>query len=318
MLQIPYEKLAELIVEKSDVSQDELTQLVAQKLEEFSGLISEEGALHVVAHDLGVSLADQINQPLQITDIKAGQRGVTLKAKIIKKYQISTFTKDGNEGTVGSVLVGDETGVMRITFWHAQTDIIAKIEEGRVYTFTSLSAKENQGRVELTYGQSSEYTQEDEDLQVSQKPVAQSIAPIAIKDAKESQVASFVGVIVQVLKPTIYIVDKQTQKRVRIQLSEFSESEHEYAVVSNILLDDGSEIIRCACFRNVCESLFETSIQTLVEEKDNESFFESQKVSLLGKMVQVTGRITKNELYDRLECIASHIDLSPDPATLLK
>ncbi len=317
MLQIPYEKLLEIIQEKSDLSKDEITKRVSQKLDEFSGLISQEGALHVVAHDLGVSLVNQINEPFKIDQISENTRGINLKAKIIKKYHISTFQREGSEGKVGSILVGDDTGVMRITFWHDQTTILDELEENSVYQFEGLTSKENQGRVELTYSQSCNHTKLDEELEVVQKqPQTQNASKKKIAEVKESDFARFVGVIVQVLKPTIYIVDLQTQKRVRIQFSEFDETKHRFAAVCNILLDDGTEVIRCACFDDVCEAVFQTKVPELAEHRDNETFFEEKKVDIVGSIVELQGRITKNDLYDRLECIASTVTLNPDPNSL--
>ncbi|MFT4313026.1 MAG: hypothetical protein ACMXYA_01335 [Candidatus Woesearchaeota archaeon] len=317
MLQIPYEKLLSYIVEESDKSQDEIETLVAKKLDEFSGLISQEGALHVVAHDLGVSLTDQIQTPLSVKDIKPGQKGVKIECKILKKYAVSTFEREQGKGTVGSILIGDETGVMRITFWHEQTTKMEELTEDSTYTFENLTAKDNQGRTELTYTQSSSVSPLDKDITVSQQTQPVHVEKrTKIADATVQSRVRFFGTIVQVLKPTVFIIDAQTRKRVRIQDSEFDKEQHEYSIVGNILLDDGTEVIRCAVFSETCESLFGFIISEYLSNKDNEAYFEEKKTELLGLLVSVIGRVTKNDLYDRVECIVSSIEKNPDPSSV--
>ena len=47
--------------------------------------------------------------------------------------------------------------------------------------------------------------------------------------------------------------------------------------------------------------------------KDNISSFENVKTELLGKQVLVTGRASKNTMFDRIEFVASNVAI-PDPA----
>ena len=55
MITIPYEKLLERMQEASGKSKEELAKKIQAKLEELSGLISKEGAAHIVANELGVN-----------------------------------------------------------------------------------------------------------------------------------------------------------------------------------------------------------------------------------------------------------------------
>jgi ssDNA-binding replication factor A large subunit len=315
-MHIPYNRLFELIKEQASISDEDLTKKVQAKFDEFSGLISQEGALHVVAHDLGVSITEEIEKPFTISELEPNLKGVKVKAKVIRKYPISVFERDGNQGKVGSMLIGDESGTTRLTFWHEQTDLLTGFDENTVYQFEHVSSRTNQGRVELTYTQSSKFEKVDEDLQVAQRQAASFGEVTPLIDAKEGSQMTSVATVVQVFKPNKYVVDKTTNKKVSIQEGEFDDSIHAHAIVANIVIDDGTESMRTVFFREQAETLFAKSTEEIVAMRDNEVDFEKAKAELLGRIVKLSGRIVKNELYNRLECMAGLIDLDPNPKEL--
>ena len=315
-MHIPYKRLFELIREQASISDDELTQKVQAKFDEFSGLISQEGALHVVAHDLGVSITEEIEKPFVISELEPNLKGVKVKGKIVRKYPITVFERDGNQGKVGSMLIGDESGTTRLTFWHDQTELLTQFDESTVYQFEQLSSRSNQGRVELTYSQNSTFKQIDEDMTVVQRQAVSFGELSNLADLKEGSQMTALATIVQVFKPNKYVVDKSTNKKVSIQEGEFDSSKHAYAIVANIVIDDGTESMRTVFFRDQAEELFAKTTDELVALRENDVAFDEVKADLLGRNVKLSGRIVKNELYNRLECMAGLIERDPDPNEL--
>ena len=57
MIQLPYEKLVEKIVENGNISENEVAEKIRKKMDSLSGLISKEGAAHILANELGVKLS---------------------------------------------------------------------------------------------------------------------------------------------------------------------------------------------------------------------------------------------------------------------
>ena len=50
MIKIPYEQIVERIKTNANISEDEIKERVNAKMKQLSGLISKEGAAHIVAN----------------------------------------------------------------------------------------------------------------------------------------------------------------------------------------------------------------------------------------------------------------------------
>ena len=157
------EKLLNNLIEKSGKSKEELDKLIAEKVDELSGLVSDEGAIYIIANDLGVRLeaekAKKDADSVKIEDITEPKTPVSFLCKVIRIYNRVTFSSgDGSEGSVQSVLVGDETGVIRIVFWHEKADILENIHDGDILNVSNAYTRENtrSERIEVHYGQYSD------------------------------------------------------------------------------------------------------------------------------------------------------------------
>ena len=101
MFKMPLEELIALIKEKSGMSEQEINSKIDEKLNLLSGLISKEGAAHIVANELGIKLFDSMGGKLQIKNILTGMRNVETVGKVLQKNNIVEFQrKDGATGKV--------------------------------------------------------------------------------------------------------------------------------------------------------------------------------------------------------------------------
>ena len=69
MLKMDLNQILEKITVKSGLSLDEINAKIDDKLKQLSGLISKEGAAHIVANELGIKLFEQLSGKLQIKNI---------------------------------------------------------------------------------------------------------------------------------------------------------------------------------------------------------------------------------------------------------
>jgi replication factor A1 len=119
-----------------------------------------------------------------------------------------------------------------------------------------------------------------------------------------------VGTIVQVFDPKFFEVCPTCNKRAKPDASgQAACSEHgtvkpAYGMVSNAFVDDGSGNIRVVFFRNQLERLTKKSTEELLAYREAPERFEDIKTELLGTMVKVTGRASRNQFFDRVEFIA--------------
>ena len=51
-----FEDILEKIVDETDASEEDIEEEVEEKMDEFEGLVSEEGAIHLVAKEYGVQV----------------------------------------------------------------------------------------------------------------------------------------------------------------------------------------------------------------------------------------------------------------------
>jgi len=77
--------------------------------------------------------------------------------------------------------------------------------------------------------------------------------------------------------------------------------------VVNAFLDDGTDNIRAVFFRNQVESLLNKSEKEVLSFKDNPDQFQPVKEDLLGTIFKVGGRVTKNQMFERVEFIVNSI-----------
>jgi replication factor A1 len=118
------------IIEETGLSKNEINNRVEEKKKELKGLISDEGALFIIAKELGVNIEDQNRELLEdielnISDIKPNMKNIVLVGRIREIYRINTFNrKDGSEGKVGSFLLHDNTGDIRVVLWDDKTEIL--------------------------------------------------------------------------------------------------------------------------------------------------------------------------------------------------
>jgi glycerol kinase len=92
----------------------------------------------------------------------------------------------------------------------------------------------------------------------------------------------------------------------------------DFSYVMNVVLDDGTETIRCTFFRNQAERLLEKTKEELMKYRDSPESFEQVKTDLLGNQLKLIGRVNKNDMFDRLEFITQLVFLNPDPEEELK
>ena len=329
MIKLPFNDIVAKIKEKSGLSEEEINSKVDEKLKQLSGLVSKEGAGHIVANELGVKLFEAVSGKLQIGNILAGMRDVESVGKVQQVFGVNEFQrKDGAPGKVCSSVVGDETGTIRIVGWGSQADNVGKLKEGDIAKIVGGYVRENQGRKEVHLNERSKLIINPEGVTVGEVKVSEEkrepAARKSIKDLKENeQNIEVLGTIVQVFDLRFYEICPQCNKRARLRDGNFHCEAHgivkpDYSYVTNVVLDDGTETIRAVFFRNQLEKLLGMAKDQVLQFKATPESFEKTKSDLLGNQVKLVGRTTKNEMFDRLEFTAQLVFPNPDPKAELE
>ncbi|MBS3176855.1 hypothetical protein J4457_06495 [Candidatus Woesearchaeota archaeon] len=319
MIQIPYEQIITKIGEVSQLSDAEIQVKIKAKLEQLSGLISKEGAAHIVANELGVKLFDKISGKVKLKEVQPGMRDLEIIGKVTQVYEIREFQSGERKGKVGSFRMADETKQMRITCWGSAADEITKLVPGDTIRITSAYSKENRGYVEIHLNDHSKLIRNPPGIVLENVALASPAQRKSIKELSDAEEnVEVLGTIVQVFDPKFFEVCSICNKRARPQESNFICQEHgavrpSYSYVFNAVLDDGTDTLRCVFFKNQAERLAGKSEQEMQSYRANPESFSVVKNDLLGQMVKLIGRVKMNEMFQRKEFTAQLVTINPNP-----
>lgn len=112
----------------TEVSEEEFREAVEEKVAQMDGLVDEETAAQLLAHELADSEVDTV------ADIDPAMDEVKFIAKVRSIGELRTFERDDGEGKVVNVEAADETGSVRLAFWDGQAEAVdaGELEEGDV------------------------------------------------------------------------------------------------------------------------------------------------------------------------------------------
>ena len=325
MIKIPLNDIIAKIKEKADISEEDINNKIDEKLKQLSGLISKEGAAHIIANELGIKLFEEATGKLQIKDILVGMRSVETVGKVIRKFDVREFNVNGRQGKVGNMIIGDETGTARVALWGNVADNLAKLNEGDIVKIVSGYVRENNGAKEIHMNERSSIVINppgEEIGEVNETKPANARKKIGELKENDNNIELF-GTIVQAFEPRFFEVCPECGKRAKPSEEGFICSQHnkvepDYSYVMNVSLDDGTESIRTVFFRQQVEKLLNKSREDIMKYKDDISSFESVKTDLMGNQIKVSGRTVKNAMFERLEFIANDVDINPNPEDEIK
>lgn len=155
-----YKKLSHVI------SKEDFLKRTQEKVENMGGLCDEEMAAVLVANELGFS--DVGRDSIKIENITPESGPVNFIARIISVFDVKEFTRnDGTIGRVGNLIVGDETGKVKLTLWDNMADLIktGKIKVGQTIQVSGF-AKQGYSGVEVNIGNNGVLTESEEEVDV--------------------------------------------------------------------------------------------------------------------------------------------------------
>jgi len=307
MFKVPLAEVKERLLKSGKITPRELEERIKTKINDLSGLISEEGAAHIIANELGVELFNAERSKLKIKEVYVGMRGVSVVGKVVRKFEIREFDKGDKKGKVCSIILGDNTGTIRTVFWNEQVDLLNKVNEEDILLIKEGYVKENNNNKEIHLGEKAkiEINPEGEKVEVVRQRT--SFERKKIEDLKAGEEgAEILGTIVQVFDPRFFNVCSTCGKRVVESNGIFNCAEHNevkpaLSYVLNLIVDDGSGTIRSVLWKNQIGHLLGKEEEEMSKFKENIALFEEIKTDLLGEQLKLVGRVQHNQMFDRLE-----------------
>ncbi|AKB26740.1 Replication factor A (ssDNA-binding protein) [Methanosarcina siciliae C2J] len=156
-----YKKLSHVI------SREDFLKRIEEKVENMGGLCDEAMAAMLVANELGFSDAGRDN--VKIENITPESGPVNFIARVVSVFDVKEFTRnDGTIGRVGNLIVGDETGKLKLTLWDNMADLIkaGKVKIGQTVQISGY-AKQGYSGVEVNIGNNGVLTESEEEVDVA-------------------------------------------------------------------------------------------------------------------------------------------------------
>jgi hypothetical protein len=306
-----FNELLQKIIEKTGVSEEEVQKKILEKQRELSNLVSKEGAAYIIAKELGLDVFTKTKRRLEIRNVVPKIRDLKLTARVIRIFEPRSFSKEGKKGKVASIILGDESGNIRLSLWDNQTNIIESLKPGMaVETFGAYTRDNGLGGVELRLGNKGGVRILEQcelpALEKLHKP--SEIERKNITELKEGEPAELKASLVQVFETSIfYEICPQCESRVIKEGNDFKCPEHGIVnptktIVLSGIIDDGTGNIRAVFFRNVALDLIGMDIKQALERED---FFEN--LNILGKEFIMIGKARRNKMFNRLEFVVNNV-----------
>lgn len=103
--------------------------------------------------------------PTTVESLTLGQSDVILQGQVLATEPVRTFSRDdGSDGQVSNLVLGDETGRVRVTLWDEQADMVEDLTDGETIEIIDGYVRDNEGAVELHLGARGAIKGTDEDV----------------------------------------------------------------------------------------------------------------------------------------------------------
>lgn len=290
-----YVQIVERIAKSSGLDKDEILRRVEAKRARLSGLISQEGAAQIVAAELGINFDKERVNVHELAGVRKGN----VVGKIVQMFPVRDYNKNGKQGKIGSFILADETGSVRVVLWdmnHIRFIEEGKIKEGDVVEISG----GNMRNLELHLTGLSDIKLSSEligEVKIEKIFYEKNLADFKAGDRVRSR-----AVIVQVFEPRFFETCSVCNTRLTVGAEGPICSAHgkvlpqKRALVS-VVLDDGSESIRAV--------LFNEQIGKLIDSVEN---FSLKRDEILGKEAFFSGNVRQNKLFGNLELFIENIE----------
>jgi len=117
--------LNKLLEQKPELSQVDIQQMINKKKEKIgAGYLTDQGALFLIAADLGISLNEQLKVEMGLKDLYVGAKEITLETRVMNVYPAKQFSrKDGSQFLLRSMTVYDSDSRAKVKLWDEKANL---------------------------------------------------------------------------------------------------------------------------------------------------------------------------------------------------
>jgi replication factor A1 len=109
----------EVLRSRPEITREEIMSLIQEKKQTVgAGFLTDQGALFLIAGELGVQLRHMTATDLTLKDLYVGANDITIVARVLGVYPVSEYKKkDGGTGRYRRVVLFDQSNLSKLTIW---------------------------------------------------------------------------------------------------------------------------------------------------------------------------------------------------------
>lgn len=117
--------LNKLLEQRPELSRSDIQQMINKKKEKIgAGYLTDQGALFLIAADLGVSLNEQLKVEMGLKDLYVGAKEITLETRVMNIYPAKQFSrKDGSQFLLRTMTVYDSDSRAKVKLWDEKANL---------------------------------------------------------------------------------------------------------------------------------------------------------------------------------------------------
>jgi replication factor A1 len=304
-------QILEKIKENTKLSDKDINKKILEKQQELSNLVSKEGAAYIIAKEMGIDIIPKAKKRrLEIKNIVPKMRTLNLNARIVNIFPVREFESKGRKGKVASLILGDQTGTIRLTLWDQQTEIAEKLKPGMaIEVFGGYTREGMGGRAEIRLSSKGGVKiLEKSDLPEVSKMMKASKSRSTISELKEGDMTEIRAAVVQLFETNFFYevcpkCGRKVSKDNDYECKQHGKVEPVKNIVLSGVIDDGTGNIRAVFFRDNALNMIGMNMDDVLEK--GESFFD--ELDVLGKEFIISGRVRRNKMFKRLEFVANSV-----------
>ena len=111
--------IGKLVGQRPELDRAAVEEMIRQKKEKIgAGYLTDQGALFLIASDLGIELGDPVKTDVRLKDLYIGAKDVSLETRVMSMSDARPFSrKDGSESFLRTMTVYDGNGTASVKLW---------------------------------------------------------------------------------------------------------------------------------------------------------------------------------------------------------
>lgn len=122
-----------------EMTSEELEQAISERIKQFHGFLSRDVALRLIAKEKG--LLKNNESVSKLSEIKKGQKNVSVKARVNKVWQIASYSS-GSRSRV--IEICDESGSIPLVLWNEDVSIGSAVRQNDVLLVKNAYERNNE------------------------------------------------------------------------------------------------------------------------------------------------------------------------------